>query len=413
MKTNLKILIPECLEKLASIFPKDLYIVGGKVRNFLLNIDNEDYDLCSCLTIDELEEVIKNTTFELKFKNKNLSTAKIIADGMAFDYATFRQEAYEEGGQRIPKFINFVESPEKDFLRRDFTVNAIYYNLKKQTYHDFCNGLKDLKNKVIRTLKNPDEVLKDDGIRIFRMVRIACELNFKIDRETFLSASRNISNLMNVAGVKVLEEMMRICNSSYIGVCDKSAHIKGVKYLNSLKPWKFMGLSFDRVKINMIKKDVPKYLGLLIDIVDSEKPASVSYFLHNLLLKLELNKKKKEEIVNTLSGYYDALNRIPNKIYFSKYFDNFQTIHQLLLQKNKTLAGKYAFFYKYIVSHKIVVKISDLKITNKDLQKHFPSLPKKSYNVILNMILSDIFEEKYSNDNQTIISEIEKKLKYY
>ena len=91
----------------------------------------------------------------------------------------------------------------------------------------------------------------------------------------------------------------------------------------------------------------------------------------------------------------------------------FEKIYDILACKSKTLAQKYNFFYKYIISHKIVVRIADLKVSNRDLAKNFPSLPQKSYKVILNMILSDIFEGKYNNDKTVILSEIEKKLKYY
>jgi len=400
-------------ENLAKLFPCDVYIVGGKVRSHLLKLDNDDVDFCSKLKLNELEEILKDSKYELKFKNEKLGTAKIICGDKYFDYATFRVEKYEAGGYREPVSIKFVNSIEEDYKRRDFSINAIYYDVKNKKYYDFCHGIEDIKAKVIRCTRTPDEVLRDDGLRILRMVRFACELNFKIDPEVFESAKKYASNLQNISGVKIGNEISRICNNYLDGSGTKGIFLKGIKLLNKLHIWKYFGMNFEKLRPKMIKKTISRHYGLLIDIVDAEKPASISYFLSKLFEKLSLGKKRSEEIVNIISGYYDALNRIPNKVYFAKYFDNFQAIYEILSQKSKMLAGKYNFFYKYIISHKIVIKVSDLKITNKDIQKNFPSLPKKSYNLILNMVLSDIFEGKYSNDTETIIREIDKKLKLY
>lgn len=408
-----RIQIPEYIEKLADILPTDLYIVGGKVRNHLMNIDNDDIDLCSSMKLDELEAKFEGTDFELKFKNEVLGTAKIIYNGKSFDYATLRREIYEKGGYRQPEKVEFIESIEEDSKRRDFSINAIYYNIKTGQFFDFCDGVKDIQRKIIRCVKDPYTVFADDGLRILRMVRIAAELNFKISKDTFNAANKNISNLSKISGVSIAREMIRICDSSFVGVCDKKAYLKAISNLNKLKAWKFFGVKFEKLRPKMIKKEITKYLGLLIDIIDAEKPASISYFLNRVLDQLQINKKKKEEIINIISGYYDALNRIPNKMYFAKYFDNFERILEILNLKSKALGARYNFFYKYIISHKIVVRIADLKVSYRDIANNFPSLPKKSYDVILNMILSDIFEGKYNNDKETILKEIEKKMKYY
>ena len=408
-----KIQLPKYLVELAEKLPVDLYVVGGKVRNHIMNIDNDDIDLCSSFTLEELEEFLKKTDFELKFKNTTLGTAKLIYDGKSFDYATLRKEIYEDGGNRQPKTVQFIDSIEEDYLRRDFSINAIYYNIRTEQFFDFCDGIRDIAKRTIRCVRKPNEVLADDGLRILRMVRISAELNFKINKDTYNSALKNISNLNHISGVNIAKEMIKICDASFVGVCDKKAYLKGIKLLNKMKAWRYFGVNFDKLKTNMVKKDIRKYIGLLIDIVDSEKPASISYFLNKVLDQLQINKKKKEEIINVISGYYDALNRIPNKIYFSKYFDNFESILEIINLKSKSLAQRYNFFYKYIISHKVVVRIADLKISYRDIANNFPSLPKKSYDVVLNMVLSDIFEGKYNNDKETILKEIEKKMKYY
>ena len=166
MKDLTKMVLPEEIENLAKIFPVELYIVGGKVRNFLMKIENDDIDLCSSLSLDDLEKTISGTGFELKFKNDFLQTGKLIYKEKIYDYARLRKEKYNPGGKHTPNEVEFVESISEDYLRRDFSINAIYYDIKTGEYFDFCNGLRDLKKRKIRCVKDSNKVLKDDGTRI-------------------------------------------------------------------------------------------------------------------------------------------------------------------------------------------------------------------------------------------------------
>lgn len=415
MEKKDKMKLPKSIERLANILPEDLYIVGGKVRSFLMGEENSDIDLCSSLTLYELDKIFDGKNYSLEGRDDVLGTAKIVCGDEKFDYATFRREEYGNKESRKPTYVEFIERVEEDCFRRDFTINALYYNIKTGEILDFCGGISDVKNKIIRCVKDPYIVMADDGVRILRMVRIASELNFSIEKNTFNAAKFNSRNLRNLSSERIIIEILKLLNSDskYSKVKRKNLYLKGVKLFNKMGLWKRFGLSFDRLKIHMIKKEKDKKLGLLIDIIDSERPASISYSVEKILEKVQLPKKDIARVTNIISGYYDALNRTSNKEYFAKYFDNFDAIYKILSPKSKSLALKYMFFYKYIISHKIVVRTADLKITNKDLKKNFPSLPKKSYPVILNMVLSDIFEGKYSNETDVILQEIEKKLKYY
>ena len=138
-----KIHVPKSVEKLAQAFPVALYIVGGKVRNHLMKIENDDIDLCSSLTLSQLDIILNKIGYEQKFKNESLGTSKIICGKEVFDYATLREESYPEGGVRQPKKVEFVESIEDDYQRRDFSINALYYKIKTGEYFDFCGGLNE------------------------------------------------------------------------------------------------------------------------------------------------------------------------------------------------------------------------------------------------------------------------------
>ncbi len=412
MNSIKKIKIPAELSKLARAFPVDLFIVGGYVRNQLMGIEEGDIDLCSSLTVDKLSKVAEECGFVIKLKNKVMGTAKLVYKDKVYDYATFRKEKYGDDKGHRPCEVEFIESIEEDAKRRDFTVNAIYYNINKQTVSDFFNGYSDIRKGIVRAIGNPEDVMQNDGERILRMVRIAGELNFKIDKTTYNCAVKNISNLYSLNAERMVNEIVKIlyCDKKYTERAKKKSFLNSIKFLNKMGVWKCFGLENEKINYNMINKVKERAYGLLIDMVDTEKPASVSYFVSKILARLALSQKRADQIINIISGYYDALNKKSNKQYFFKYFDNFETIFELINQKSKILALKYQFFYKYIISYHLVIKQSDLCVNSKDLKTHFPSLPQKLYKDVFDAVLSDVFDGKYPNEKDVILDEIANKM---
>ena len=388
------------LKKLASIVGSDFYIVGGFVRNSLLGRECEDEDVCSPFTVDQLEAKLKDSEFIIKNKNKFFGTCKIVCDSKSFDYATFRTEIYKKG--HCPETVEFITSLEDDSKRRDFTINSIYFDVLNGEIIDPFNGIGDIKKKKIRAIGQ--DTLKNDGLRILRMIRLAGEYKFSIEKYTFCSALKNIENLKDLSKSKVAEEIQKLFERT----SNKGA-VRAIRLYNKLGVWKYIGLDIERLKASMLAKCEDKFMGFIIDIIDNIKPASVSYFLNHLLDDCGFTKKRMAQIINILSGYYDALNHLKNKQYFFKYFDNFPQIYQILNKKSKFLAQKYKFFYRYIISHKLVIKKSDLKITEKDLKKHFPSMPDKLYDNVLMDVFSDVFDGKCKNSLQDILKNIAKK----
>ncbi len=356
--------------------------------------------MCSPLTLDELEKRLANSNFLLKYKNKNFGTCKIVCGNKSYDYATFRKETYKKG--HCPDEVEFVNSIEDDVKRRDFTANSIYYNLKTQKLIDPLNGINDLQKKTLRATS--PEILKSDGLRILRMLRLASEYGLKIEKTTYCVALSNTDLIKDLSKNKVVEEIKKLLKQP----STKTA-LKALKLYNKLNVWNKLGLPVNKIKFKMVARCDDRALGLSIDLVDTVKPASVSYFLTQLLDDAGLTKKQLNHMINVLSGYYDALNHLQNKAYFFKYFENFPEIYKLLLKKSSYLAQKYNFFYKYIISHKLVISVSDLKISKKDLKKAFPSLPSKMYDKVLLDALSEVFEGKCPNTSEELLKYIGKK----
>ena len=97
-----------------------------------------------------------------------------------------------------------------------------------------------------------------------------------------------------------------------------------------------------------------------------------------------------------------------NKEYFFKYFDDFSVIFPLLAKKSKHLMNRYMFFYKYIIRHGLTIKVSDLKIGKEEISANFPKIDPRSYDGILEDLLSKVFDGKLPNEREALLQEVEK-----
>lgn len=406
--------ISENLIKLASLLPCELYAVGGAVRNSLLGIGQDDFDICGALKPDKLASVLEGSDFQVKIKSKTLGFCVITIGDETFEYVTLRKEEYGMGGVHTPEKVEFVSSVQEDAKRRDFTCNAIYYDIKNDKLIDFYGGIEDIKKKTLKAIESPDQVLCHDGVRILRLFRLACELGFKIDKETLASAIKFSDNIRDISGERIVDEVTLILHSGrrYHGYSKPHAYMKALRIFNKYSLWPVLGMDAKKIKLKMVKKVEHKSQGLLIDLIDTIEPISISYYLNLVLSNMGIGKKMMANIINILSGYYDALNNLDNKNYFFKYFDNFPLIYMLLIHKSKYLAMKYQFFYKYIINHKLVISVKDLKINGDDISKAYPKVNPKRFKPILESLLSDVFDCQVENEKEALVAAVEQKLKY-
>ena len=179
--------IPQYVYEFANVFPKKCYIVGGFIRNQLLNKKANDIDLCSSIETKNLHKFLKNTNFEVVSKTI-YETAKIkytnLNQTFYFEYSCFRKDFYSVAHGHTPIKIKPVTNLKADSNRRDFTINCIYFDIKNNKFIDPKKGLKHLKNGIIKTVLHPKKTLKFDGERILRLIKLKAITNFKIDKKT-------------------------------------------------------------------------------------------------------------------------------------------------------------------------------------------------------------------------------------
>lgn len=203
------------------------FLVGGAVRNLLLNREVSDWDLASDCPLEEIRNLFPAT----KIVGVSFGVALVHIDGMDIQIARFRTDGrYSDG--RHPDSVEFVNDIMEDLKRRDFRINAMAWN----HYEFVCvdGALDDLKNGIIRSVGNPEERFKEDALRILRLVRFSCQLNFEIDNQT-AKAAIQLSNLVqNISLERINEELSKILMSEYpeIGIIK----LQLIKVLNYIIP---------------------------------------------------------------------------------------------------------------------------------------------------------------------------------
>jgi tRNA nucleotidyltransferase (CCA-adding enzyme) len=185
-------------------------LAGGSVRDALLGHSLKDFDVATSAHPDKVEELFSSTLAV----GKAFGTIVVVENGHNFEVTTFRAEdGYADG--RHPSHVQF-STMEEDSKRRDFTVNAIYYDPVAEMIFDFHGGLDDLAAKTLRTVGNAEERFSEDHLRMLRGARFVSQLGFELERGTFEAIKKLHGKIQSVSAERVLNEMQRLLAGSYI-----------------------------------------------------------------------------------------------------------------------------------------------------------------------------------------------------
>ena len=183
-------------------------MVGGATRDYLLDRPILDYDFVTDATPDEMKTFLLDADFTFA----KFGTVRIKVNRVKVDITTLRIED-EYVDYRHPSKVVFTKDIKKDYVRRDFTINAIYMD-EEYNIIDYCGGLNDLNNKLIRFIGDPDKRIKEDPLRIIRAERFEKKLGFKIEDETFKAIERNRHLIEELNPQKVQAELKKMENDS-------------------------------------------------------------------------------------------------------------------------------------------------------------------------------------------------------
>lgn len=213
MKSNLKIEIPSGANEIIHSLQNNGYeafLVGGCVRDSILNRPIHDYDITTSATPDEMMEVFKNKRIiETGLQH---GTITIVIDGEGYECTTYRIDGNYSDSRR-PDSVTFTRNLKEDLKRRDFTINAMAYNDEVGLVDPF-NGMEDIEHYKIRCVGRAEDRFSEDALRILRAIRFASQLGFVVDSDASLNIHKMYKNLENISIERINSEFCKIALSS-------------------------------------------------------------------------------------------------------------------------------------------------------------------------------------------------------
>ena len=191
------------------------YLVGGCVRDLLCGMHPKDYDIAT----DASPQDVKRKVYGSYIIGRRFRLVLVKRGDQQYEVATFRREStledlapneLQEEGAEAPKGDNFFGTPEQDALRRDFTVNAIFYDPLKDDLIDYAKGLEDIEGRTLRIIGDPNTRIQEDSIRSFRALRLSHKLSFKIEESLRDAIFKNAELLAQAAMPRRREEFLKM-----------------------------------------------------------------------------------------------------------------------------------------------------------------------------------------------------------
>jgi tRNA nucleotidyltransferase/poly(A) polymerase len=311
-RVKMDIPVPEDIKKIKDVFKKNghkLYIVGGAVRDSLLNQPIKDYDLATDATPDKVEQMMQSAGLRTIPTGKAFGVINVFVGDEEFEIATFRRDSSTGDGRR-PDSVEFT-TIDQDVKRRDLTINALFFDIDTSEVVDLVGGIDDLKNGVVKTVGNPADRFGEDRLRIIRAIRFASRFGSELE-PSVEKALKNDASLEGISPERIRDEFLK-----GIKTAKSVKHFLGLINKFGLFDWVFKGLDVDNdfiedkdpmVVIATLLKgnhftDLPKGLNKLKYSVDENK---VITFLVSLL-------EFKVTDSNNIAGLGVILKKMMNK----------------------------------------------------------------------------------------------------
>jgi len=393
--------LPDYVEKAIELLENSKYqavVVGGAVRDYLLNLSPNDYDISTNALPEETKKVFeKYFTLDTGIKH---GTVTVFINHHQIEITTYRNEKdYDD--YRHPKKVVFVNDLKSDLTRRDFTINALCFN---KEIIDHVDGIKDLNNKIIRAIGEPDQRFMEDPLRILRALRFSSTLGFVIDSKTEESMFK-YSYLINKVSVERINVEF---NKLLLGKNPDKIILKYLKIINEFIPElnpsihnleMMIALDDDLVlKLVALFKELDSKI--VYDILkrlkyNNSTIKDVCFYLENIHLELENDSMFLTKLLGIYSYHelkYIIRLKMADNIGQNKTNDQLNSIEKTL---DKVYKEKKCF------------RIKDLKISGSDLIR-IGFIEGVKIRIILEAILDEILEGKISNSRDVLLRRAKK-----
>jgi poly(A) polymerase len=204
-------------------------LVGGAVRDLLLGIKPKDFDIATNATPEQVKRLFRRAFII----GKRFQIVHVMFGQDLLEVTTFRgtssDSAPKDEHGRVLRDNTFGEQHE-DAVRRDFTINAMYYDPASETVFDYHGGMADIRGKVLRMIGMPEARYREDPVRLLRVVRFAAKLKFTIDPATRAPISVMAPLINNVPAARVFDEMLKLLMSGHALACLQQLRTEGLHH---------------------------------------------------------------------------------------------------------------------------------------------------------------------------------------
>ena len=260
--------------------------VGGCVRKHLLNDSVDDIDIATILTSDQIKEKFKDSKFKIVETGIEHGTVTLVSDRLRLELTTLRKDVKTDGRHAE---IEYTDDWKEDSNRRDFTINAIYLDIKGNIF-DPQLGVKDLKNNNVKFIGDPQKRIEEDYLRIIRFIRFCLEYSSNIEETTIKTIKLNLDGIKKISKERILAELFKILKTKKCIQINNNKKLKSIFILifpELLYLWRLEKLTN---KLFLEFLDIDTLLSvLIIDEVNNHEYFSHKYNISNNL-KEKLNK---------------------------------------------------------------------------------------------------------------------------
>ncbi len=437
----------------------EIYLVGGAVRNLIIYGDkniNWDFDFTTNATPEEIIDLFKKKergqkVFTVPTGLAHGTVSVVMKHGDRFinyEITTYRtDDIYEDG--RHPKIVKFSSSILEDLSRRDFTINAIAYDVFEKFVIDPFNGLKDIKKKLVRCVGEPLVRFKEDGLRPVRACRIASQLDFEIEEKTFNAIPEALDVVRKVSMERIKDELMKLLTHSekpsYGIELMRKSHLLELFIPELLEGYGVMQNEFHKYDIyyhniyscDAIEKDRPlvRLAALLHDIGKARaKKYAIQNGIGNVFYNHEvIGEKMAEKILKRLKFsnseikwiqklirlhmfYYTeewtdgAVRRFLRKFDCDEKFlsDLFELrkgdrIGSGMKNKEAEILEKFKVRIKKVIEEDNALKVTDLDIDGHDIMKYFKISPSRTIGEMLEYMLERVLDNPELNKKEKLL----------
>jgi len=445
--------LPEAMKNIFSIFKKngfEIYLVGGAVRDFLLGKNPKNFDFTTNATPKQIQSLFPNS-----FYNNTYGTVSIPVEmeGLSslqktiIEITPFRKEE-DYTDFRHPEKIEWAKTLEEDLARRDFTINAIAYDGKKiiDPYH----GQKDLKEKILRCVGDPDKRFAEDALRLLRAIRFASQLGFLIEEKTRKAIEKNSQLITKISWERIRDEFLKILKSDH--PADGILFLRNTGLLKYILPELDVCFSIPQkspkrhhiydVGTHLVmslkhcpsKDEITRFATLIHDIGKAktfkkdEKTGLITFYNHEVVGKklaekiaerFKLSSKQKEKLVSLVAYHQFTVSEMQTDKAIRRFIRNVGKEYLLdmldlrvadrLGSGAKATSWRLELFKKRLIEvQKEPFKITDLKVNGYDVMRILEIKPGPKVGEVLKYLFEKVVKKKLKNEREVLLKEIEK-----